>query len=88
MFWMRRERAAPSSASTLSQARTKAALSCATSTAWPYSEITSRIAVLTTGFSPAMYSSVLVGLMKRVDSFNANGIRPTSQPARKYGKRS
>ena len=43
--------------------------------------ITSGTGVLTTGLSPAMYSSVLVGLMNRVDSLSANGIRQTSQPA-------
>ena len=42
---------------------------------------TSWIGVLTIGLPAAMYSSVLVGLMKRVASFSANGIRQTSQPA-------
>ena len=32
-----------------------------------------------------MYSSVLVGLMNSVDSFSANGIRQTSQPATSCG---
>ena len=46
------------------------------------------IGVLTIGLPAAMYSSVFVGLMKRVDSFSANGSRHTSQPARNRGRSS
>jgi len=42
--------------------------------------------VETTGLPAAKYSGVLVGLMKRVDSFLANGISATSQPAMYRGK--
>jgi hypothetical protein len=73
--------AAALSVSNSSQPATKSSASCATTTASPYSEITSSTAVLTTGFSAAMYSSVWVGLMKRVCSLSAKGIRHTSQPA-------
>ena len=54
----------------------------------PYGSATSVIGVLTIGCSAAMYSSVLVGLMKRVASFRANGSRHTSQPARYAGSSS
>jgi hypothetical protein len=47
-----------------------------------YERTTSLMGVLTIGRSAAMYSSVLVGLMKRVASFRAKGSRHTSQPAR------
>ncbi|MCY1459134.1 hypothetical protein D9M71_765810 [compost metagenome] len=50
-----------------------------------YSRITSRTGVVTTGFCAAMYSSVLVGLMKAVEAFIANGSRQTSQPATRAG---
>src|SRR5688572_30397082 len=46
---------------------------------------TSAIGVDTTRLPPARYSSVFVGLMKRVDSLSANGISATSQPARYRG---
>jgi hypothetical protein len=51
-----------------------------------YGPATSRIGVLTIGCSAAMYSSVLVGLMKRVASLSANGMMLTSQPARWLGQ--
>ncbi len=40
----------------------------------------------TTGFPAAMYSSVFVGLTKRVASFRANGIIATSHPAMCSGR--
>ena len=43
---------------------------------------TSMIGVETTGRPAARYSGVLVGLMKRVDSLMAKGIKATSQPDR------
>ena len=43
---------------------------------------TSRTPVETIGLPPAMYSRVLVGLMVRVASFSAQGIRQTSKPFR------
>jgi hypothetical protein len=46
-----------------------------------YGRTTSRIEVDTTGLPAAKYSGVFVGLMKRVDSFLANGIIATSQLA-------
>src|SRR4051794_18228956 len=46
-----------------------------------YGRTTSRMEVETTGLPAARYSGVFVGLMKRVASFLANGIRATSQPA-------
>jgi hypothetical protein len=57
----------------------------AMATTSPYGASTSAIAVLTIGSSAAMYSSTLVGLMKRVASLSANGSRHTSQPARNCG---
>src|SRR6185369_9995547 len=48
----------------------------------PYGLTTSRIGVEITGFPAARYSGVFVGLIKRVDSFSANGINAMSQPAR------
>jgi hypothetical protein len=53
-----------------------------TSPAPPYGSTTSRIAVDTTGFPAARYSSVFVGLMNRVASFSANGMIATSHPLR------
>jgi hypothetical protein len=44
----------------------------------PKHSITSAIGVLTIGFPAAMYSRVLVGLMKRVESLSAKGMRHTS----------
>ncbi len=43
---------------------------------------TSAIGVETTGTPAARNSGVLVGLMNRVASLSANGMKPTSQPAR------
>src|SRR5690606_4538507 len=48
----------------------------------PYGFMTSCIGVETTGTPAARYSGVLVGLIKRVDSFKAKGISATSQPDR------
>ncbi len=53
-----------------------------------YGSTTSRIGVLTIGLPAAMYSSIFVGLMKRVDSLSANGSRQTSQPAISCGSSS
>ena len=65
------------SSSAAMQAATNSSGVRAMRTTSPYRLATSLIAVLTTGLPAAMYSSVLVGLMKRVDSFRANGSRPT-----------
>ncbi|MNN10162.1 hypothetical protein D3C81_1230790 [compost metagenome] len=72
-------------ASAPSQAATKASGVSAMATMSPYGTATSVIDVLTMGSCAAMYSSTLVGLMKRVASFLAKGSRHTSQPARKCG---
>ena len=53
---------------------------------WAYELTTSAMGVLTIGRSAAMYSSVFVGLMNRVASFRANGMRHTSQPDRYAGR--
>ena len=50
-----------------------------------YGMATSAMFVLTMGNCAAMYSSTLVGLMKRVASFSANGSKHTSQPAKNCG---
>src|SRR5687768_1013310 len=68
-----------------SQALIKACGVAAIDTTSPYSSITSLTGVLTMGNSAAIYSSVLVGLIKRVDSLIVNGNRHTFQPARKWG---
>src|SRR5690242_14118895 len=68
-----------------SQALIKACGEAAIATTSPYISTTSLIGVLTIGSSAAMYSRVLVGLMKRVDSFSAKGSRQTFQPASKCG---
>src|SRR5947209_3780483 len=46
----------------------------------PYGSTTSVIGVETAGRPAARYSGVFVGLIKRVDSFRANGSSPRSQP--------
>lgn len=66
----------------------KPATSCPMRTTSPYMPITSRIGVLTMGFSAAMYSRVLVGLMYCVASFCAKGSRHTSHPATRPGSTS
>jgi hypothetical protein len=59
-----------------------------TSPCWPYGRTTSRIDVDTIGLPAAMYSGVLVGLMKRVASLRAKGSSATSQPAMYRGNSS
>ena len=76
------------SASAWPQAATKADASSTIATRSPNIDTTSRIGVLTIGLPAAMYSRVLVGLMKRVDSLRANGISATSQPATSCGSTS
>ena len=49
-------------------------------TAPAYCPTTSATGVETIGLWAAMYSRVLVGLMKRVASFRAKGIMHTSKP--------
>src|SRR5687768_1868336 len=68
-----------------SHALIKACGDSAIDTTSPYRSTTSLTGVLTMGNSAAMYSSVFVGLIKRVDSLTANGNRHTFQPARKWG---
>jgi hypothetical protein len=65
-----------------SQATINSSAVLAMATTWPYGTLTSLTGVLTIGNSAAIYSSTLVGLMNLVESFMANGIRQTSQPAR------
>ena len=67
--------------STRRHASTNAAGESAISTTSAYASATSRMRVLTIGFSAAMYSSTFVGLMNRVASLSANGIRQTSHDA-------
>ena len=62
----RAQRRSAGSWSTAAQAATKAPALGAISTMPPYSAITSGTAVATTGFSPARYSSVSAGLLRRV----------------------
>ena len=71
-----------------SQAATNSAGVAAMGTTSAYCCATSRTGVLTIGLPAARYSSVLVGLMKRVDALSAKGIMQTSQPARKAGSSS
>ena len=68
-----------------SQAAIKSACVSPRCTICPYGSATSVIGVLTMGRSAAMYSRVLVGLMKRVASLRANGSRHTSHPVRYCG---
>jgi hypothetical protein len=61
-------RATGDSCITSAQARRNSLRECPTATTSPYGQITSGTAVLTTGLSPAMYSSLSLGLMNRVDA--------------------
>src|SRR4051812_9063260 len=52
----------------------------------PYGRTTSRTGVETTGNPAERNSGVFVGLIKRVESFIANGMMATSQPAKYAGR--
>jgi hypothetical protein len=74
------------SASDASHAAMKPACESAIRTIPSKHSTTSLIGVLTLGLPAAMYSSVLVGLMKRVESLSANGSRHTSHCATSPGR--
>jgi hypothetical protein len=71
-----------------SHASAKAGSPSAIATTCAYWRATSAMGVLTTGRSAARYSSVFVGLMKRVDSLSAKGSRHTSHCATRSGSSS
>src|SRR3954454_20596942 len=70
------------SASSIAAANADGLAAIQTAFTWPYCGSTSTMGGETTGGPAAKYSGVLVGLMNRVASLRAKGIRATSQPER------